>query len=250
MFNCSAQAIFVFGHHRSGTNLLFQLLRDSLGARAYNEDSADAFQNFRLRDTQSLAALIRDAAPRPCLFKPISQTITFIEVLKCHPDSRGIFIFRNPLDVVASSLREFGAGMHSLTHDIAYNFLQNRLQDLGISIADWASIDSIAERYRGRFSLSGDFASKFALNWLLMHATLLQRGITLHPEMTLIAFEDLVATPLKISNQLSEYLQIDVTLPPVPPQTFERTFFSDKIDVQLVRDSAEMFRTYQDATRR
>jgi hypothetical protein len=250
MFHPSTQAVFVFGHHRSGTNLLFQLLRDSLDAQAYNEDNSDAFQNFRLRDSYSIGALIREASPRPCLFKPISETITFIEVLGCYPDARGIFIFRDPLDVVASSLREFGPGMHSLNHDIAYNFIQNRLRDLRISIADWEPIDRIIERYRGRFSLSGDFASKFALNWLLMHAALLERGIILHPKMTLVAYEDLVAAPAKISNQLSEYLQIDLVLPPVPPQIFERTFFTDKIDVQLVRDCAEIFRVYQDASRR
>ena len=51
MLHPSTQAVFIFGHQRSGTNLLFHLLSDSLGARSYNEDNMEAFTCFRLHDT-------------------------------------------------------------------------------------------------------------------------------------------------------------------------------------------------------
>ena len=124
MFQSSTEAVFLFGHQRSGTNLLFKLLCDCLDAKPYNEDNADAFCGFRLRDAQSISALIARSS-QVCVFKPISQTMNFVEIMERHPGAKALFIFRNPLNVVMSLLREFGSTMHELTHDIGYNFVQN-----------------------------------------------------------------------------------------------------------------------------
>jgi hypothetical protein len=244
----SPRAIFLFGHQRSGTNLLFRLLGESLGARLFNEDNEDAFCNFRLRDVASINTLIA-GSDTMCIFKPVSQTISFIEILERTDEAKGVLIFRNPLDVVLSSLREFGATVHELNHDIAYNFMQNRLHDLGITLADWRAIDAIADDFRGRFSLSSDFASKFALSWLLLHTTLLQRGITRHPGVALISYEDLVSNPGIAAARLSRHLCMNISLPEAPLRQGQNDFFTDRIDVQLARDCIRLFEYYRDAAR-
>jgi len=248
MFHPSTQVVFIFGHQRSGTNLLFRLLSDSLGARSYNEDNMDAFTCFRLRDTESIDALIATSA-RPCVFKPISQTMNFVEILASHRGARGVFIFRNPLDVVTSLLREYGSSLHELTHDIGYNFMVNRLRDLNITLSDWRPIDAIIDRFSGRFSLSSDFASKCALRWLLQHATLQQRGILQSSAVVPIAYEDILAHPEQVSMRLSAHLQADVGLPAMPHQRDGTDFFRDSIDVQLARDCMELFEAFREASR-
>ncbi len=162
-------------------------------------------------DTESINALIATSS-RPCVFKPISQTMNFVEILASHRGAKGVFIFRNPLDVVMSFLREYGSSLHELTHDIGYNFMVNRLRDLNITLSDWGPIDAIIERFSGRFSLSSDFASKCALRWLLQHATLQQRGILKSPAVVLIAYEDILAYPEQVSTRLSAHLQANVVL--------------------------------------
>lgn len=155
MYCTPARAIFLFGRQRSGTNLLFRLLCESLDARPFNEDNQEVFQNFRIRNVNLLNTIVT-ASSRPSVFKPVTETANFIEVVQAVPHARAILIFRNPLDVVLSSLSEFGSAMHTLTHDITYNFIENRLQDVGISLPEWRPIENIIDRYRGRFSVSAD----------------------------------------------------------------------------------------------
>jgi hypothetical protein len=242
------QAVFVIGHQRSGTNLLFNLICEGLEATPYNEGSAEAFHNFRLHQPCIINRLV--AASRcPSVFKPISQTINFVEIIDCVPDSKAVFIFRNPLEVVVSSLREFGSAMNLLNHDIYYNFVQNKLQDLRIQLPDWNALDRITERYRSRFSLTGDFASKFALNWLLLHVTLLQRGIDRHPATVVIAYDDLVEEPQFVEKQLSQHLQTNIALPRIPSRTSENYYFVDSIDIQLAQDCLEIFQKFKRVAR-
>ena len=124
------------------------------------------------------------------------------------------------------------------------------MQDLDISLSDWGPLDAVVERFRGRFSLSSDYASKFGLVWLLMHTTLLHRGITRHRDLVMISYEDLLTVPGKVSARLSDHLRTDVALADAPPhQKGGREFFRDSIDVELARDCMALFDAYRDASR-
>jgi hypothetical protein len=246
MFQRTPSALFIVGHQRSGTSLLFRLLRDSTGARPFDEDNAEAFVNFRLKEPECISNLIT-LSGHSCIFKPISQTISFLEILDGHPNSKAVFIYRNPLDVVMSCVLEFQANAHGLARELTYNYTRNRLKDVGVTLTSWHEIDAVLDRYRGRFSPSSNSASMFALNWLLLHTALVQRRLIIHPDVVIVRYEDLVESPGKTARILADRLGIQITFPDRFRRDQERHFFRDQIDVQLARDCMNLFQMYQDS---
>jgi hypothetical protein len=183
-------ALFVFGHQRSGTNVLMDTLAASIACDVVNEGDPAGFTNFRLRPVPEVARLVEASAPG-CLMKPISESLSFREIMQAHPGSRAVFIIRNPLDVVPSFLTEFRDALPSVAHGIVHNYHWMRLRDAGVTLECWAEVDRVLDKYAGRFDARQDMPSVAALSWLLLHTALRGRGILGAAGCAVVDYDDL-----------------------------------------------------------
>jgi len=101
-------AFFLFGAARSGTNALTWTLQESDQIVVKNEDSADCFDNFALKDRSVIEAILHEAAPKPVFFKCFHDTPRARYLLENFSDSRAVYSIRQPRDCIGSFINEFG----------------------------------------------------------------------------------------------------------------------------------------------
>jgi len=100
--------VFVFGCQRSGTNMLVDVLANSAHTQTYQEDNGAAFVRNRLKSMAVQHALIRRAACRVVVFKPITESQHASMLLDAHPNARAIWIFRDVDATSASAVDKWG----------------------------------------------------------------------------------------------------------------------------------------------
>lgn len=101
-----AYPVFVFGCHRSGTNMLMNVLNRSGQVECYHENDEEA-QVVRLRDYTTISRLIKKSFAKVVTFKPATESQNATKILNAHQGSKGIWIYRRYQDVTNSSLRNF-----------------------------------------------------------------------------------------------------------------------------------------------
>jgi len=237
-------ALFVFGHQRSGTNVLVETLAAGLDCDMLNEDHPGAFDNFRLRQDGALQALVA-ASPRGCLLKPITDSLRFREVMQSVPGSAAVFIVRNPLEVVPSFLMEFRDSLPTVAYGIVHNYRWTRLRDVGVDLEDWAEVDRLMDKYAGRFDPRRDAPSVVALGWLLLHAALLGRGILGAAGCAVVDYPDLFDPEGALARKLAPALGASVPLRPARRRVRETHAFASSIDVELAADCLDLYDTFR-----
>jgi len=99
----ASRAAFLVGCNRSGTNMLVFGLGNSPYVELRNEDDAESFEEWYLRDLSVLRAIVDRSPASIVLFKPILETSRTRALLDEFPSSRALFAFRH-YDDVANSL--------------------------------------------------------------------------------------------------------------------------------------------------
>lgn len=100
--------LFLFGAARSGTNAITWALQESDQIVVKNEDSADCFDQFTLKDKFVIDAILKESAPKPVFFKSFHDTPRARQLLEHYPNSRAIYSIRQPRDCIGSFVNEFG----------------------------------------------------------------------------------------------------------------------------------------------
>lgn len=236
-------ALFVFGHQRSGTNLLMDTVAASVACDAVNEGDPAGFENFRLRPTAEVARLIEASAPG-CLMKPITDSLRFREIMQAFPGSRAVFIIRNPLDVVPSFLMEFRGSLPSVAHDIVHNYHWTRLRDVGVTLESWVEVDRVLDKYGGRFDAQQDQASVVALGWLLLHVALQGRGILGAAGCSVVDYDDLFDDGA-LGRKMAPLFDAPARIGPARRRRRETHFFSSSVDVELMKDCLDTYDAFR-----
>jgi hypothetical protein len=206
----------------------------------YNEDHVDAFRGFALRCMEDISALI-EKSPIGCIFKPISDSMRFKEILESFPEGRAVFVIRNPLDIILSFKLEFKSALPNLAHDIVYHYKWSRLSDLNITFSSWDPVDCYIEKYSSRFNSTGDYASLIALNWLLMHTLLICRGICTNRSCAIVLYDDIFHNKDAVDRNVTKLLGSDVNISFPKYSSRERRFYKEDIDVELAKDCMETY---------
>ena len=237
-------ALFVFGHQRSGTNVLVETLAAGLDCDVLNEDHPDAFDDFRLRQDGAVQALVA-ASRKGCLLKPITDSLRFREVMQSVPRSAGVFIIRNPLEVVPSFLMEFRDSLATVAYDIAHNYRWTRLRDVGVELESWAEVDRLMDKYAGRFDPRRDAPSVVALGWLLLHAALQGRGLLGAAGCAVVDYADLFDPGGALAHKLAPALGATVPLRPALRRVRETHAFASSIDIELASDCLDLYDNFR-----
>jgi Methyltransferase domain len=237
-------ALFVFGHQRSGTNVLMDILAASIACDVVNEGDPAGFTDFRLRPVPEVARLVEASAPG-CLMKPITDSLKFREIMQAHPGSRAVFIIRNPLDVVPSFLTEFRDALPSVAYGIVHNYLWLRLRDSGVTLESWAEVDRVLDKYSGRFDARQDLPSVAALSWLLLHAALRGRGILGAAGCAVVDYDDLFDDGGALSRKMAPLFSAPVQIAPGRRRRRESQFFSSSVDIELMKDCLDTYHGFR-----
>jgi hypothetical protein len=236
--------LFVFGHQRSGTNLLMDTLAASIACDVVNEGNPAGFNNFRLRPVPEVARLVEASAPG-CLMKPITESLSFREIMQAHQGSRAVFIIRNPLDVVPSFLTEFRGNLPSVAYETMHNYRWTRLRDAGVTLESWAEVDRVLDKYAGRFDARQDLPSVAALSWLLLHAALRGRGILGAAGCAVVDYDDLFDDGGALSRKIAPLFSAPVQIAPARRRRREAHFFSSSVDVELMKDCLDTYHGFR-----
>jgi len=105
--------LLVLGSQRSGTTMLTRLFDDLFTCSVYGEYSILSNQDqFRLRLNpidDVISQLNRNRAPL-VIMKPLVESQNATALLSRIPNSKALWVYRSPIDSVASSIKKFGEG--------------------------------------------------------------------------------------------------------------------------------------------
>jgi len=236
--------LFVFGHQRSGTNLLMDTLAASIACDVVNEGDPAGFKQFRLLPVPEVARLVEASAPG-CLMKPITESLNFREIMQAHQGSRAVFIIRNPLDVVPSFLTEFRGALPAVAYETMHNYRWTRLRDAGVTLECWTEVDRVLDKYAGRFDARQDLPSVAALSWLLLHTALRGRGILGAAGCAVVDYDDLFDDGGALSRKMAPLFGAPVQIAPARRSRRETHFFSSSVDVELMKHCLDTYHAFR-----
>ena len=99
--------VFIFGEMRSGTNMLTDCLDLCPATDIYNETDDDAFDDYELRDLETIRSLCMRTSATHAVFKAIADSNRADEILGFLESARAVWIYRRYQDVVNSALAQW-----------------------------------------------------------------------------------------------------------------------------------------------
>ena len=179
---------FVVGAQRSGTNMFMDTVERSPLVWTYNEGAASAFRQYRLREPERIARLVRRGPARAVVFKPLCDSHLTDRLLEQQPGSKAIWIYRSYPDVINSGVKMWGGNERAMRW-----ISEGRWLDLGwrgerLSLE---AIDLVERHYKEGLSP----AEATAMFWYLRTSFFFELGLYRDPRVLLVRYEDLVGDP-------------------------------------------------------
>lgn len=215
--------VFIFGCQRSGTTLLGRVFDQDLRSSVLQENNILTTiingEDLRLKPfPEVLRNLARIRAPL-IVTKPLVESAHAPTILKEIPQSKGIWMFRDFKDVVASNVKRFSSQLKGL-----------KLATFG-SPPSWRS-EGMSEETKGILkSFYRDdipVADAAALGWYSRNVLFFELGLDKHGAVKLCKYEDLVQHPDSTMRNLYNFIGV-----PYPPWTITREI--DQFSLKLGR---------------
>lgn len=197
-----AVPVFLVGLQRSGTNMLVRGFETSPEFEVHNENDNSAFNRFRLRSDEQIAAIVRWSRHPYVLFKPLCDTHQIDRLLDELPvasPGRAIWAFRDVDGRARSALAKFGdANLHVL-REIAVTGGGNRWQAQRLSASNLALI-----REFDYDEMSP--ASAAALFWYARNSLFFELGLHERHDVVLSSYDAMVRDPEGNMRALCRFL--------------------------------------------
>lgn len=203
---------FIVGCGRSGTSMLLSHLSKSWQVEPYNEDHPAAFDNYRLKDTGTIAKLVKTSRAPLSLFKPILSTTTTIRLLSTFPQARFLFVFRHFDDVVKSSMKKFGAE-NRLGH--VRSWMEDDFGEFAFAPPPEVTRKYLRELWRPNASAE----TGAALYWLFYNRLFFDLDLDQQDRLLLVQYERIVQNPGRSMEDIAEFLGIQFA-PSMPEGIF------------------------------
>lgn len=200
-----ARPVFLFGAQRSGTNMVTYGLAMAPEFEVYNEGDRRAFDNFRLRDPETISRLISSSRHDFVLFKPLLDSHRAVEILSepsWETEPRGIWVYREVRTRARSAVAKFG--------DSNLRILQRWSEDpdfdhwqLGGGVGTSEATREVIESFdMARLSpLDGA-----ALFWFARNSLYFELGLDDRPDVHLVSYEGFLCEPERTMRGLCDFL--------------------------------------------
>lgn len=197
----NARAMFVLGVQRSGTTMLMDCLERSLETEVLHEVSR-AMDNFRLKDTETVASIIRSSRSKLVAFKPLTDSHKARELLDLGPQISVCWAFRRASDRANSAVAKFGSNNLELLRAFAKGEMMDTWQAQGLSDESMGLIRKYDLEQMSPHSAAGLF-------WLIRNNMFFEMGLDKDPRVLPIAYEDLVSDPRAVMQGFCKFCGIN-----------------------------------------
>ena len=198
-------AVFLTGFWRSGTNATVHALGKHNDIAIYNENNPTAFENWKIKDLNVIRNICIQEECRISLFKPVCEPHRISEFLNLGIDSKVIYLYREPENVVKSGLNNF-----SYWPERHREFIENFIGRKDFySRYNLPVADEIRGYVKQLYNPALNDESVVAIRWLISNEFYLGCNFRLAPNIFTISYEDLTANPAVYFSQICDFLGID-----------------------------------------
>lgn len=196
----TAVSVFLSGVHRSGTNSIMAVLERSLDTDVFMEADSRAFDDYIMRDGETIRRLITSSRARCVVIKALHEAHDLNRLMEGFAPARTIWVFRHYADVVNSILSHW-PGLRNRLEEIVLHHGEGEWRGKGMSADTRAMLE---EHYRPDMN----DASANALFWLYRNQLFFDQGLPENPAAYMVRYESIVAQPQPYVRELADVLGI------------------------------------------
>ena len=199
---CKGEAlrIFVAGVHRSGTNMLMDILDASFETSVFHENDSRAFDNYIMREPRVIRSLIEHSRASVVVVKALHEAHRMRALLEDFAPAKGLWMIRYFADSVNSNLKRFPGNRNDL--DAIVNDRR---------AGDWRGLGMADETYRivkQHYRREMNDASANALFWYYRNQLFFDQGFDSDPRVLAIEYEELVRAPEPVIDVIAPFIGI------------------------------------------
>jgi len=189
--NKLTKIIFIFGCQRSGTTIIQKLISLNTSVKFYGEGDPPYFHNsdskkhHRIMPTKKINDYLNKESLDVVVIKPLYESHIANQLINSHADSRGIWVFRNYLDVIDSHL-------HYYNYNVL-DYVSPLFSDDGSSWLNEYISDDI-RKFIKQFNLKEiSEPNAYALFWIARNSLYL--NVVENKNILLVNYEKLITSP-------------------------------------------------------
>jgi sulfotransferase family protein len=212
----NAQAVFLVGVQRSGTNMLVRGFETSPAFDVCNENDKRAFVRFRLRPLDDLRALIEGDGHRWILLKPLAEShriVELLDLLGTPTPPKALWAYRGVDGRVRSAVSKFGPNNLLALRAIVAGATDRAIgvdapsQEIVELIRDGLSAESLAW-LRGLDLDAMDAAAGAAAFWCVRNALYFELGLHERDDVIVSSYDRVIGDPEGAVRPLCSFLGV------------------------------------------
>jgi hypothetical protein len=194
--------VFIFGCQRSGTTLLGRVFERDLRTAVLQEISCITKESGDILRLKSFAEVIENLNKlnaQLIVAKPLVESHRSNEILSKIPQSKGIWMFRNYRDVIASNINRFSSQIEGLRMTISGDPPSWRSERVSES-----TLEIIKKFYRPDM----EKADAAALGWYSLNNMFFEYKFDSNPDMILFNYDEFVKSPEREMKHLYNFIDV------------------------------------------
>lgn len=200
--------VFVAGVHRSGTNMMMDILERSWETDVFNESDSRAFDDYMMRYEAVIRQLVMRSAAPVTVIKALHEAHHLRHLLDAFAPAKALWIFRSYDDAVNSALRRWPGQRNGRRNQIDA-IVRDR------NSAEWRGLGMTKETHEivcKHYRLGMDDASAAALFWFFRNQLFFDQELDRDARALLVRYEGLVTDDGEYARWLSDFLGIRFTI--------------------------------------
>jgi hypothetical protein len=194
--------LWVIACNRAGKTTVLNILNKCPGSFIYNEGSAVAYHDYRIRSQAEISQLIAGTDKGLVIFE-LANDLQYADVfLNLYPGSKAFWVFRRYEDVVRDAVKKWGPAQKDMIIGIGQGVYRHPGQQ---AIAEKMAPEtlSLIRAFSTREISPEDGA---ALLWYTRNQMYFQLGLDTDPRVLPVKYEDLVANPDEQGRRMFDFI--------------------------------------------
>lgn len=190
--------VLVPGVQRSGTNMMMDVLEQSLETQVFHETDSRAFDGYYLRPLPRLLELRAKCRAPFFVLKALLDSHMTAELMSYLAPAKAIWVYRHFDDMVNSNLRSWPGGRNQL-EDLMEDPYKTGYRARGMTAQTLATV-------RAHYCPALSDASAIALFWCYRNQLFFDQGLDRDGRVLLLRYEDIVTRPQPTIADMCRFL--------------------------------------------
>lgn len=198
----TTKIVFIFGCQRSGTTIIQKLVGLNPNVKFYGEGdppyfyNSDSDKHHRIRSNNDINYFLKKETSPFIIIKPLYESHSAHKLVSDHTNSKGIWVFRNYLDVIDSHIHYYKQNANDYIRPL---FTENK--------DNWINefIPESTKQFIKQFSLDElSDADAYGLFWIVRNSIF--QSSAQNKNILLINYENLVKEPTKEITKIYRFI--------------------------------------------